>query len=80
MTGPHPGYRCPSCDDWVPPGATFRPFCAERCKTTDLGHWLAGRYKIPVRDDDEDVLDLVLPQPPDLPPAEPADDGRTGDA
>jgi endogenous inhibitor of DNA gyrase (YacG/DUF329 family) len=57
----HPGYRCPTCDDWVPPGAPSRPFCGERCRTTDLGDWLAGRYRIPARDDDEDT---VAPPPP----------------
>jgi hypothetical protein len=41
---------------------------------TDLGHWLAGRYKIPARDDDEDTIDLVLPRPPELPPAANDDD------
>ncbi len=74
MTEAHPGFRRPACDDWVAPGAAFRPFCSERCKMTDLGHWLAGRYKIPARDDDEDVTDLVLPQPPDLPPPADHDD------
>lgn len=53
-----PGYRCPGCGSWVPPDAAWRPFCSERCKQLDLGHWLAGRYKIPARDDDEDAGDL----------------------
>jgi uncharacterized protein len=54
VTEPHPGYRCPTCDDWVAPGTAWRPFCSERCKGIDLGHWLAGRYKIPGREDDPD--------------------------
>lgn len=77
MTEPHPGYRCPTCGDGVAPGAPLRPFCSERCKMTDLGHWLAGRYKIPARDDDEDALDLVLP-PPDVLPADAVDDDSPG--
>jgi endogenous inhibitor of DNA gyrase (YacG/DUF329 family) len=24
----------------------FRPFCSERCRTTDLGEWAAGRHRI----------------------------------
>jgi endogenous inhibitor of DNA gyrase (YacG/DUF329 family) len=27
----------------------FRPFCSERCKAADLGHWLSGNYRVPVR-------------------------------
>ena len=23
------------------------PFCSERCRMTDLGHWLGGNYHIP---------------------------------
>ncbi|MEC7181689.1 MAG: DNA gyrase inhibitor YacG, partial [Bdellovibrionota bacterium] len=25
----------------------FRPFCSERCKQIDLGHWLEESYNIP---------------------------------
>ena len=74
MTVPPAGYRCPACGDWSPATAPWRPFCSERCKLIDLGHWLAGRYKIPARDDDEDTTDLVLPRPPELPPAADDDD------
>ena len=56
------GYRCPSCDDWVAPGAPWRPFCSERCKSIDLGHWLAGRYAIPTREEDDDAGNAI-PQP-----------------
>ena len=24
----------------------WRPFCSERCKLADLGHWLSGDYRI----------------------------------
>lgn len=24
----------------------YRPFCSERCKQADLGHWLSGDYRI----------------------------------
>ena len=25
----------------------YRPFCSERCKMIDLGHWLQENYKVP---------------------------------
>jgi uncharacterized protein len=31
--------RHPAVPDW-------RPFCSERCKLADLGHWLAGEYRV----------------------------------
>ena len=24
-----------------------RPFCSERCRMADLGHWLSGDYRVP---------------------------------
>jgi endogenous inhibitor of DNA gyrase (YacG/DUF329 family) len=29
----------------VDPG--WRPFCSERCRMADLGHWLSGDYRVP---------------------------------
>ena len=31
--------RRPIDPDW-------RPFCSERCKLADLGHWLGGDYRV----------------------------------
>lgn len=31
--------RHPVKPDW-------RPFCSERCKLADLGHWLSGDYRV----------------------------------
>lgn len=25
----------------------WRPFCSERCKLADLGHWVSGDYRVP---------------------------------
>jgi endogenous inhibitor of DNA gyrase (YacG/DUF329 family) len=36
----------------------FRPFCSERCKTLDLGHWLSGSYRVPVRQDQDGETDI----------------------
>jgi len=29
--------------------STFRPFCCERCKMVDLGHWLNETYRVPLK-------------------------------
>ena len=33
----------------------WRPFCSERCKMADLGHWLSGNYRAPVHENDDDT-------------------------
>ena len=42
--------RCRYCGRRVsaadPEQKPFLPFCSERCKMADLGHWLEGRYVI----------------------------------
>lgn len=47
---------CPICrntTEWK--DNPFRPFCSERCKMIDLGHWLSERYRIACGEDDEDA-------------------------
>ncbi len=40
--------RCPTCGRRVARNSTrFAPFCSERCKLIDLGHWLDEDYRIP---------------------------------
>lgn len=63
MTDAPAGYRCPACGDWTPATGAWRPFCSERCKMIDLGHWLAGRYKVPGREDD--AADVPAPRTDD---------------
>jgi uncharacterized protein len=57
-----PGGRtgtCPRCGkpaQWE--GNPHRPFCSERCRMIDLGHWADGSYaipdeKVPDKDDEE---------------------------
>lgn len=38
-------YRCPMCKIILPHAevAAF-PFCSDRCRQLDLGHWLDGKY------------------------------------
>ena len=42
---------CPSCGKPAvfSSANSFRPFCSERCKTTDLGAWATERYRIPAK-------------------------------
>jgi endogenous inhibitor of DNA gyrase (YacG/DUF329 family) len=44
------GRRCPTCKKAVKEGEKYFPFCSERCRWVDLGHWLAEDYKIPASD------------------------------
>jgi endogenous inhibitor of DNA gyrase (YacG/DUF329 family) len=40
--------KCPTCGvpvAWIE-SSRFRPFCSERCRTTDLGSWAAERHRI----------------------------------
>ncbi|MBA2690172.1 MAG: DNA gyrase inhibitor YacG [Burkholderiales bacterium] len=41
---------CPQCGKPAifAPENRFRPFCSERCKMIDLGHWAAESYRVPV--------------------------------
>jgi len=42
----HSRFRCPICRAGVERNAPEFPFCSERCRRTDLGHWAAGDYRI----------------------------------
>ncbi len=63
--------KCPTCRKPFPLEAQHRfgPFCSERCRTQDLGHWLNEAYRIPTRtqDDDEDgeTTDQAVPRSDD---------------
>lgn len=38
---------CPHCrkrGPWLE--AKWKPFCSERCRLVDLGHWFEGNYRI----------------------------------
>lgn len=40
---------CPACgrNAIFGPANPSRPFCSERCRTTDLGAWADERYRVP---------------------------------
>jgi endogenous inhibitor of DNA gyrase (YacG/DUF329 family) len=48
--------KCPICRRPVAARALNAcfPFCSERCRTIDLGHWLGGSYRIASASADED--------------------------
>ena len=40
--------NCPQCDIvFLYYDSLYRPFCSERCKMIDLGHWFKESYKVP---------------------------------
>lgn len=40
--------KCPHCGTkFSYYESKFRPFCSERCRMVDLGHWLEESYRIP---------------------------------
>jgi len=54
--------RCPICGrEFDPHQTNAMPFCSQRCRLIDLGHWLDERYGLE-REPDEDE---------DQPPAAP---------
>lgn len=45
---------CPICKkkaEWEK--NPHRPFCSERCKLIDLGHWAEGSYRMPESEDED---------------------------
>lgn len=47
--------RCPICG--VPAALPWQPFCSARCADIDLGHWLAGDYRVPAHEEDAEAVD-----------------------
>ncbi len=40
--------KCPQCKkSFEYKTSKWRPFCSERCKLIDLGHWVTESYSIP---------------------------------
>lgn len=51
--------KCPVCGaETKLKGNPYRPFCSERCKTTDLGAWADEEYSIPGEDIDMDAEEM----------------------
>jgi len=42
--------KCPHCKkEFNYYSSDFKPFCCERCRQIDLGHWLSESYVVPGR-------------------------------
>jgi endogenous inhibitor of DNA gyrase (YacG/DUF329 family) len=56
--------RVPGCGKATAFAASnrWRPFCSERCRTSDLGAWATESYRIPAKPGEDDAA------PPDDPP------------
>jgi len=54
--------KCPKCKtSFEYKKSKVRPFCSERCKEVDLGHWFQESYKVPSKAHlEEDDLQTVL--------------------
>ncbi len=53
-----PVVTCPTCGTAVRWAAEnkWKPFCSERCKLIDLGHWATEKYRVPAESPpDEEV-------------------------
>jgi uncharacterized protein len=44
-----PTVVCPTCKGpaLFAPANAWRPFCSERCRTTDLGAWASEQFRVP---------------------------------
>lgn len=40
-------FKCPVCRKPVARDIEDFPFCSDRCRRIDLGHWATGDYRIP---------------------------------
>jgi endogenous inhibitor of DNA gyrase (YacG/DUF329 family) len=60
--------KCPTCrKEFVDRPETF-PFCSERCRNVDLGHWFEGNYVVS-RPAGLDESDFELPEAAPIPEA-----------
>ncbi len=43
--------KCPQCQtQFNYYSSDFRPFCSERCRKIDLGHWFQESYVVPLKE------------------------------
>lgn len=53
--------KCPQCKKvFLYSSSKNRPFCSERCKMIDMGHWFEGNYVIEGRDNTVYIEDPEL--------------------
>ncbi|MBN8539983.1 MAG: DNA gyrase inhibitor YacG [Deltaproteobacteria bacterium] len=69
--------RCPQCrkSTEYSPRNPDRPFCSERCRTSDLGAWAEGKYAVPAEpsemtEEEANLLSETLGEDQNIPPEE----------
>lgn len=56
----HVEVLCPTCKKkFNYYSSEYRPFCSDRCKQVDIGHWLSESYAVPVEKLTEDELQTL---------------------
>jgi endogenous inhibitor of DNA gyrase (YacG/DUF329 family) len=51
--------KCPQCDTiFSYYESAFRPFCSDRCKMVDLGHWFEETYRVPEKEKSPNEFDI----------------------
>ena len=52
--------KCPTCKKMITPHKkAYRPFCSEKCKEIDLGHWFLEDYSVPaveISSEEQEIL------------------------
>ena len=53
--------KCPQCEfEFNYYNSDYRPFCCEKCKMIDLGHWFQESYTVPSKPNShEEVQELI---------------------
>jgi len=53
--------KCPKCKtSFEYYSSASRPFCSERCRMIDLGHWLEETYSVPAQNLTEEEQDRLM--------------------
>ena len=52
--------KCPTCKKMMSPHKeSYRPFCSDKCKEIDLGHWFLEDYSVPaveITSEEQEIL------------------------
>lgn len=50
--------KCPTCEkEFNYYSSEYRPFCSDKCRMVDLGHWFKESYKVPEKDQGKEKND-----------------------
>ncbi len=51
--------KCPNCKKkFNYYSSEFRPFCCERCKMIDMGHWWNESYTVPIKGNVDSEMEI----------------------